>query len=143
MHRTIVTETLIVPITVMNLRLHVAIDLVQLVGQDVATTRIVAFQIANDVVCIVQEGFNLEHLSWLNDISFLINFIDGYRNCADGSDEDPVQCPTCHSTGEFKCANSRCILQSFRYGKSETDLFSPHAPFFYLLYFFYQMQWGR
>ena len=39
---------------------------------------------------------------------------DGYRNCLDGGDEQPSRCYACNSTGEFKCANNRCILQSLR-----------------------------
>ena len=40
--------------------------------------------------------------------------IDGFRDCPSGDDESPQKCPTCHATGDFKCANNRCIMLSLR-----------------------------
>jgi hypothetical protein len=31
-----------------------------------------------------------------------------------GSDELSEKCPTCHSSGDFKCKNNRCVALSLR-----------------------------
>jgi hypothetical protein len=41
-------------------------------------------------------------------------FCDGHRDCTNGEDEALSQCPICHATGDFKCANNRCIMLSLR-----------------------------
>lgn len=39
---------------------------------------------------------------------------DGHVDCAEGDDEAVERCPTCHETGDFKCANGRCVMLSMR-----------------------------
>lgn len=40
---------------------------------------------------------------------------DGHANCPNGEDEASDKCPTCHDTGDFKCATtSRCVPLSLR-----------------------------
>ncbi|RNA22802.1 low-density lipo receptor-related 2, partial [Brachionus plicatilis] len=41
-------------------------------------------------------------------------FCDGYPDCPAGDDETEEKCPSCHPTGDFKCANNRCIMLSLR-----------------------------
>lgn len=41
-------------------------------------------------------------------------FLDGFRDCPSGDDENEEKCPGCHSTGDFKCANNKCIMLSLR-----------------------------
>ena len=39
---------------------------------------------------------------------------DGHVDCKEGDDESVDKCPTCHPTGDFKCANNRCVMLSLR-----------------------------
>ena len=40
---------------------------------------------------------------------------DGVKDCPNGEDEASDKCPTCHETGDFKCATtSRCVPLSLR-----------------------------
>ena len=69
--------------------------------------------IINTRVCGMYTMINYS-LADFNTHNFFFSIQDGHSDCSDGSDENIQQCPTCHNTDEFRCGNSRCILQSLK-----------------------------